>query len=189
MLPNRLACTTGEYQSAHRDYSDALEMAPSSADAAFGRGEACLKLGRVESAIADYSSALAADPNHTKALYNRAAALNMVERFDEAVGTPSLMLVVCLDVVNGAAFAPCNAVLSSELAPPSHHPYHHSQRTSMLRWPRTGSRRQLATRARARATTPPASSPAPAVACTARPPARSPRCRDWVRCGTRPCWK
>lgn len=62
----------GEYQTAIRDFDQALKFAPDATDARFNRGAALSKLGKWDQAMADFNALLEAVPNDPNTLYARA---------------------------------------------------------------------------------------------------------------------
>jgi len=67
------------------DYSEAIEVAPDSADAYYNRGDAYDEMGEYGKAIADYSKAIELDPNHASAYYNRGCAYGEIGAYDKAI--------------------------------------------------------------------------------------------------------
>ena len=62
----------GDYQSAVKDYTQALKFAPGSSDALYNRGGAYSKLRRWDDALADFNALLKIVPNDPNTLYARA---------------------------------------------------------------------------------------------------------------------
>jgi tetratricopeptide (TPR) repeat protein len=69
------AFETGDYTASITAYSDALALAPNTAETYNNRGLAYFRLGDTDRAVADFNHALALRPDYVNALTNRAIAL------------------------------------------------------------------------------------------------------------------
>jgi tetratricopeptide (TPR) repeat protein len=69
------AFETGDYSAAITAYSDALTLAPDTAETYNNRGLAYYRLSDTDRAVADFNHALALRPDYVNALTNRAIAL------------------------------------------------------------------------------------------------------------------
>ena len=74
----------GYFEQAISDFSKAIELDPSEADAHYNRGLAYGELHRVGEAIADFEKAIELDANHAHAYYRRGLALAEHRRIAEA---------------------------------------------------------------------------------------------------------
>lgn len=75
----------GDYQSATRDYTDALRSDSRSAQLFYFRGAARSQTGDVDGGIADFSQAIEIDPSYGASYAGRASAKCVLDRTDEAL--------------------------------------------------------------------------------------------------------
>ena len=75
----------GRYDEALDDFTEVLRRAPTTTDAALGRGRCYRMLGRVSDAAAEFSLAHRLSPRDPHALCERGAVLILDERWDEAL--------------------------------------------------------------------------------------------------------
>ncbi len=87
-----LQVLAGEYVGAARDLSDAIRLAPETAEAWRLRGEAHRRLGREGEALADVSRALELEPNDPWALIQRATGRRHLGQDEEALADLDLAL-------------------------------------------------------------------------------------------------
>ena len=67
-----------------RDYSQAIELNPRSAEASHNRGTACQKKGDLDEAIRDFAKAIDLNPQYREAYYHRAVALYYKQKYPAA---------------------------------------------------------------------------------------------------------
>ncbi len=84
----------GRNEGAVKDYDEAIESNPNSADAYYNRGIAKGELGRYEEAIRDYNRAIKLNPKQVKAYNNRGTALEALGRHEEAVRSYSRAIMM-----------------------------------------------------------------------------------------------
>jgi lipoprotein NlpI len=89
----------GQYQTAARDFDQALKFAPEATDARFNRGAAFSKLGKWDQALADFDALLVAVPNDPNTLYARAWVHSQRGEDDKAIADLDQVLAQAPDDV------------------------------------------------------------------------------------------
>lgn len=79
-----VSCVQGRFESAIRDYTQAIQLNPGHCRAYYNRAFSHDRLGQFEDAVADYSRALQIEPANATALHNRGS---LFERMGRCVGS------------------------------------------------------------------------------------------------------
>ena len=72
-------------EKAYEDFSRAIEIDPTRADAFVGRANTLLTLERYEESLPDYNRAIEIDPNLANAYVNRGSVYSHLGRYEEAI--------------------------------------------------------------------------------------------------------
>jgi len=87
-IPYNLGCLytmQGDYESAYRNFYEALVISPNDIDALVNCASALHELKRFEEAISYFDKALRLQPNFVQAWCNKGNTLNLLKRYDEAI--------------------------------------------------------------------------------------------------------
>lgn len=75
-----MICVQGRFESAIRDYTQAIQLNPGHCRAYYNRAFSHDRLGQFEDAVADYSRALQIEPANAAALHNRGSLFERMGR-------------------------------------------------------------------------------------------------------------
>lgn len=81
----QIAALTGENARAYQLYSQAIDLAPNTADYYDRRSTVLYKMKRYEEALADESKAIELEPNNAEYYHGRAVILHAMERYEQAL--------------------------------------------------------------------------------------------------------
>lgn len=87
----------GQYDTAIRDFDQALKFAPDATDALFNRGGAYAKLGKWKDALTDFSALLAEVPNDPNTLYARAWVYSQLGEDEKSIADLDAVLAQAPD--------------------------------------------------------------------------------------------
>ena len=77
--------SNGDYNSAARDYDEAIQLNPKNSVAFYNRGNVYNRLGRYDDAIENYDKAIELRPDYANAFNNRCSAYTSKDAYDRAI--------------------------------------------------------------------------------------------------------